>query len=50
MSRDITNYKDEVDFDEDEQKQIEERLDLIFSLKRKYGNSIKEILYIELII
>ena len=44
VSRDITNYKDEVDFDENEQKQIEERLDLIFSLKRKYGNSIKEIL------
>ena len=44
VSRDITNYKDEVDFDEDEQRQIEERLDLIFSLKRKYGNSIKEIL------
>ena len=44
VSRDITSYKDEVDFDEDEQKQIEERLDLIFSLKRKYGNSVKEIL------
>ncbi len=44
VSRDITNYKDEVDFDEEEQKEIEERLDLIFSLKRKYGNSIKEIL------
>ena len=44
VSRDITNYKDEVDFDEDEQRQIEERLDLIFLLKRKYGNSIKEIL------
>ena len=44
VSRDITNYKDEADFDENEQKQIEERLDLIFSLKRKYGNSIKEIL------
>lgn len=44
ISRDITNYKEEVDFDEDEQKEIENRLDLIFSLKRKYGNSIKEIL------
>lgn len=44
VSRDITNYKDEVDFDEEEQKEIEERLDLIFSLKRKYGNSIKEII------
>ena len=41
VSRDITNYKDEVDFDEEEQKEIEERLDLIFSLKRKYGISIK---------
>lgn len=44
VSRDITNYKDEVDFNEEEQREIEERLDLIFSLKRKYGNSIKEIL------
>ena len=35
ISRDITNYKEEVDFDEDEQKEIENRLDLIFSLKRK---------------
>lgn len=44
VSRDIANYKDEVDFNEEEQREIEERLDLIFSLKRKYGNSIKEIL------
>ena len=44
ISRDITNYKEEVDFDEDEQTELENRLDLIFSLKRKYGNSIKEIL------
>ena len=41
VSRDITNYKDEVDFDENEQKQIEERLDLIFSLKRKAVSVIK---------
>lgn len=44
IARDITNYKEDVYFDEEEQKEIEERLDLIFSLKRKYGNSIKEIL------
>lgn len=44
ISRDITNYKDAIYFDEEEQKEVEERLDLIFSLKRKYGNSIKEIL------
>ena len=44
ISRDISNYKNEVNFDEEEQKEIEERLDIIYSLKRKYGNSIKEIM------
>ncbi len=44
ISRDISNYKDDIYFDENEQKQIEERLDLIYDLKRKYGNSIQEIL------
>ena len=44
VSRDISSYKNEVDFNEEEQNQVEERLDLIFSLKRKYGNSVKEIL------
>ena len=44
ISRDISSYKDEVYFDEEERNQIEERLDLIYSLKRKYGNDIKEII------
>ncbi len=44
LSRDISDYKDEVDFDEEERSNIEERLDLIYSLKRKYGNNIQEIL------
>ena len=44
ISRDISNYKDDVYFDENEQKEIEDRLDLIYDLKRKYGNSIEEIL------
>ena len=44
ISRDISNYKDDVYFDENEQKEIEYRLDLIYDLKRKYGNSIEEIL------
>ena len=44
LSRDVCNYKDEVDFDEEERNNIEERLDLIYSLKRKYGNNIEEIL------
>ena len=42
--RDISSLNTEVVFDEEERVQIEERLDLIFSLKRKYGNSIQEIL------
>lgn len=33
-----------ISFDANEQSEIEERLDLIFSLKRKYGNSIEDVL------
>ena len=44
ISRDLSSYNDEIYFDEEERCQIEERLDLIYSLKRKYGNTIKEIL------
>lgn len=40
----IMEYAEEVDFDENEQKEIEERMDLIFSLKRKYGNDVEKIL------
>ena len=44
ISRDISSYKDDTFFDEEERNNIEERLDLIHSLKRKYGNTIEEIL------
>ena len=44
LSRDISTYKNDVYFDEEENNYIEERLDLIYSLKRKYGNTIEEIL------
>lgn len=44
LSRDISGMKEENYFDEEERQIVEERLDLIFSLKRKYGNSIDEIL------
>ena len=44
LSRDISIYKDEIYFDEEERNETEERLDLIYRLKRKYGNTIKEIL------
>ncbi len=44
LARDLNNYKDDMDFDEEERNYIEERLDIIYSLKRKYGNTIEEIL------
>ena len=44
LSRDISSYTKDIYFDEEERNYIEERLNLIYSLKRKYGNSIKEIL------
>lgn len=43
MARDIKNYQEEVDFEEEQRNEIEERLNLIHSLKRKYGNTIQEI-------
>ncbi len=44
LSRDIREFKDEMDFDEEEKQRIEERVNLIHDLKRKYGNDIEEIL------
>ena len=44
VSRSIVDLKEDTSFDEQRKNEIEERLDLIFSLKRKYGNSITEIL------
>ena len=44
ISRDLSSYNEEIYFDQEERNEIEERLDLIYSLKRKYGNTIKEIL------
>lgn len=44
ISRDISSYKEDMYFDEQERCEIEERLDLIYSLKRKYGNNINEII------
>ncbi len=44
IARDVNNSKENMDFDEEERNYIEERLDLIYSLKRKYGNTIEEML------
>ena len=41
---DISSLNEDTYFDEKEQEEIEERLNLISSLKRKYGNNIEEIL------
>ena len=44
ISKDISGYREDTYFDEQERSEIEERLDLIYDLKRKYGNSVAEIL------
>ena len=40
----LKEFGETVEFDEQTLNEIEERLDLISRLKRKYGNSIEEIL------
>ena len=44
LSRDVNEYKNDIYFDEEERDFVEERLNLIYSLKRKYRNTIEEIL------
>ena len=44
ISRDVNDYIDDIEFDEQEREEVETRLDTIYNLKRKYGNDIKEIL------
>lgn len=44
LSRDIITLNENIYFNDEERNEIESRLDLIFSLKRKYGNTIEEIL------
>ena len=44
ISRDVSGYLEDVDFDEQEREEVETRLDTIYNLKRKYGNNIEEIL------
>lgn len=44
IARDISSLREDVYFDEEDRKALETRLDLLFSLKRKYGNTIEEIL------
>ena len=44
IARDLSGMREETYFDEEERQEVETRLDIIFSLKRKYGNTIEEII------
>jgi DNA repair protein RecN (Recombination protein N) len=44
LARTLHDYQESVEFSPARLNQVEERLSLIYSLKRKYGNSIQEIL------
>ncbi|MBI3537220.1 MAG: AAA family ATPase, partial [Chloroflexi bacterium] len=44
LSRELARYRDSIDHNPKRLAQVDERLDLIFRLKRKYGDSIAEIL------
>ena len=43
-ARDLSNLKEEANFDESQRDEVERRLDTITSLKRKYGDTIEGIL------
>jgi DNA repair protein RecN (Recombination protein N) len=48
LSRDLRSYLEGIEFNPDRLNQVEDRLDLIVNLKRKYGDSISSILkYLE---
>lgn len=44
ISGQISEYKYDVDFNENDLNKIQNRLDLLYSLKRKYGSTIEDIL------
>jgi DNA repair protein RecN (Recombination protein N) len=49
FSRELRNYLEEIEFNPQRLNQVEERLELISNLKRKYGSTIEEILsYLEI--
>lgn len=44
VARNIDDYKEMICFDDEKRNEIESRLDIIYSLKRKYGNNVAEII------
>ncbi|MBM7614015.1 DNA repair protein RecN [Alkaliphilus hydrothermalis] len=44
ITRDMRDYRDQIDFDPESLNEVEKRLDIINNLKRKYGKSVEEVL------
>ncbi|NLD74427.1 MAG: DNA repair protein RecN, partial [Chloroflexi bacterium] len=44
LARAVRQYRDDIEFDPDRLEEVEERMDLIQGLQRKYGDTIKEVL------
>jgi DNA repair protein RecN (Recombination protein N) len=44
LARTLRSYRDSIEFNSGRLEQVEERLDLIFRLKRKYGDTLEEVL------
>jgi DNA repair protein RecN (Recombination protein N) len=44
LARDLRTYLEEIEFNPARLQQVEERLDMIYHLKRKYGDSVAEVL------
>ena len=44
LGRDLQNYQDKIEINPKRLMQVEERLELIHNLKRKYGNSISDVI------
>jgi DNA repair protein RecN (Recombination protein N) len=44
IARNLRTYRDEIEYDPARLRKVEERLDLIYGLKRKYGDSVEYVL------
>lgn len=47
VTRDLSRYIDSIEFSTEQQKELEERLELLRSLRRKYGDTLQEVLEYE---
>ncbi|MBC7263053.1 MAG: DNA repair protein RecN [Chloroflexi bacterium] len=44
LARSLRDYQESIEFDPHRLRQLEERLDLLYNLKRKYGDSVAEVI------